>query len=143
MEMFEKLKQGILDEITVKVCDFLINDCDICPKFISSRCQENCNDNDKEAEEAEAKATMDARKNIKTGSKAPNDVPQGWIRLITKRGDIYMNASKIVSLGIPDPATASDGVATVVYTVGAEDDPWYVCDSIDTVMEKIKNAWIG
>lgn len=54
MAMFEKLKQGILDEITVKVCDFLINDCDICPKFISSRCKEPCNDrNDKETEEDE------------------------------------------------------------------------------------------
>ena len=46
--MFEKLKQGMLEEIRVKVCDFLINDCDICPTFISSRCQEPCNDrNDK------------------------------------------------------------------------------------------------
>lgn len=66
MAMFEKLKQGILDEITVKVCDFLIEDCDMCPKFISSRCKES--------------------------------------------------------------------------TVGAEDDPWMVDESIDAVMGKIKNA---
>ena len=77
MAMFEKLKRGMLEEIRVKVCDFLIEDCDMCPKFLSSRCQENCND--KEAEEAEAKATMDARKNIKTGSKAPNDAPKGGL----------------------------------------------------------------
>lgn len=107
-----KLKEELCNEI---------GDCDKCPSPISKHCE-------------------DARKNIKTGSKAPNDVPQGWIRLITIKGDIYMNASKIVSLGVPDPATASDGVATVVYTVGAEDDPWYVCDSIETVMEKIKRA---
>jgi hypothetical protein len=44
MTIFEKLKQGILDEITVKVCDFLIEDCDMCPKFISSRCKESCNE---------------------------------------------------------------------------------------------------
>lgn len=42
--MFEKLKQGILEKIIVNVCDFLINDCDTCPKFISSRCKESCNE---------------------------------------------------------------------------------------------------
>ena len=48
MGPFEKLKQEMFEEIRVKVCDFLINDCDICPTFISSRCQEPCNDrNDK------------------------------------------------------------------------------------------------
>lgn len=141
MSFFEMLKHEMFEEIRVRICDSVLGDCDWCPAFISSRCPEPCNDrNDKGAEETEAKATMDARKNIKTGSKAPNDVPQGWIRLITKRGDIYMNASKIVSLGIPDPATASDGVATVVYTVGAEDNPWMVDESIDAVMEKIKKA---
>jgi len=58
MAFFEMLKHDMFEEIRIKVCDFLINDCDICPTFISSRCQEPCND--KEAEEAEAKATMDA-----------------------------------------------------------------------------------
>lgn len=43
MGLFEKLKQEMFEEIRVKVCDFLINDCDICPTFISSRCQEPCN----------------------------------------------------------------------------------------------------
>lgn len=112
--------KNIIQEISDQICYDVDHDCDKCPSFISKHCK---------AEEDE-----DA------GSKAPNDVPKGWIRLITIRGDIFMNASKIVSLGIPDPATASEGVATVIYTVGAEDDPWYVCDSIETVMEKIKRA---
>ena len=51
MSFFEKLRQKIFEEIRVKVCDFLINDCDICPAFISSRCPESCND--KETEEVD------------------------------------------------------------------------------------------
>jgi hypothetical protein len=54
--MFEKLKQGMLEEIIVKACDFLINDCDVCPKFISSRCKESCND--KETEEVDTNGTV-------------------------------------------------------------------------------------
>lgn len=54
MWFFEMLKHEIFEEIRVKVCDFLINDCDICPTFISSRCQEPCNDrNDKGTEQDE------------------------------------------------------------------------------------------
>ena len=47
---------------------------------------------------------------------------------------------KITYIGLPNPAAASDGVATAVYTVGEEDYIWYVCDSIDSVIEKIKRA---
>jgi hypothetical protein len=54
--MFEKLKREMFEEIRVKVCDFLINDCDICPTFISSRCQEPCND--KETEEVDTNRTV-------------------------------------------------------------------------------------
>lgn len=54
--IFEMLKHGLFEEIRVKVCDFLINDCDICPTFISSRCQEPCND--KETGEVGINRTM-------------------------------------------------------------------------------------
>lgn len=54
--------------------------------------------------------------------------------------DIYINEPKITYIGLPNPAAASDGVATAVYTVGEEDYIWYVCDSIDEVMKKIKKA---
>lgn len=56
MVMFEKLKQEMFEEIRFKVCDFLINDCDICPAFISSRCKESCND--KETEEVDTNGTV-------------------------------------------------------------------------------------
>lgn len=52
MSFFEKLRQGIFEEIRGKICEFILWDCDWCPAFISSRCPELCNDrNDKETEE--------------------------------------------------------------------------------------------
>ena len=54
--MFEKLKQGMLEGIRVRICDFILWDCDWCPTFISSRCPENCND--KEAEEVDTNRTV-------------------------------------------------------------------------------------
>ena len=56
MGMFKKKKQEMFEEIRVKVCSFLINDCDICPAFISNRCQESCND--KETEEVDTNGTV-------------------------------------------------------------------------------------
>ena len=104
----------MFDEIKVKVCDFLINDCDICPKFISSRCQENCND-----EEAETKA------------------PKGWIKLKATENDIYINTSKIVGLSV---RSGVSGAFTEIYTIGAEENPWLVDESIDEVVKKIEKA---
>jgi hypothetical protein len=71
---------------------------------------------------------------------APKDVPTRWVKLKTVKGNIYINASTIVGLGEPNAAEAPAEVLTTVFTIGAEDNPWLVCDCIDAVMEKIKKA---
>lgn len=71
-------------------------------------------------------------------SDAQSDALKGWIKLKTLGKAIYINASKIVAL-----TYSADGAVTKVHTVGTEDNPWMVDESIDTVMEKIKNAWVG
>ena len=143
--MFKKLKQGMLEEIIVKVCDFLINDCDTCPKFISSRCKESCNEMRQRRLRTEAKimANIEKLKQVmsddmnneaNTPDDAKSDAPNGWIKLKAAMRDIYINASKIVALG------ESAKAITKVYTVGAEDNPWVVDESIDDVIEKIGKA---
>ena len=78
-------------------------------------------------------------KEAKIPKNAPKDalecVPKGWVKLKTTQSAIYISTSKIVAL-----TDSSDGAVTKVHTVGAEDDPWMVDESIDAVMEKIKNA---
>ena len=140
--MFEKLKQGMLEKIIVKACDFLIKDCDTCPKFISSRCKESCNEMRMRRLRTETKIMTNLEKlkqrmlgDMNDEANKPDDAPRGWIKLKTLGKVIYINASKIVAL-----TDSSDGTVTKVHTVGAEDNPWMVDESIDAVMEKIKNA---
>jgi len=151
MTIFEKLKQGMLEEIIVKVCDFLIKDCDTCPKFISSRCKESCNEMRLRRLRTEEKIMANLEKlkqgmfddmndEANTPDDAPKDIPRGWIKLRTPKSAIYIDASKIVGLGAPNTAVVPDELRTTVYTIGAEDNPWIVCDRIDEVMEKIKKA---
>ena len=71
----------------------------------------------------------------------PDDAPKGWIKLKTATSDIYINVSKIVALTHMMQANGVSAKAiTKVYTVGAEDNPWIVDESIDEVMKKIEGA---
>ena len=148
--MFEKLKQGILDEVTVKVCDFLINDCDICPKFISSRCKESCNEMGLRRLRTEEKIMTNLEKlkqgmlddlndEANTPDDAESDAPKGWIKLKMEaiENDVYINTSTIVGVSVRNGVP---GAFTEIYTIGAEDNPWLVEESIDKVMEKIKKS---
>ena len=70
------------------------------------------------------------------------NAPKGWIKLKTTidltEKTLYFNVSKIVCVG--HPIFACPHNVTPVYTIGTEDNPWLVDESIDEVMEKIKNA---
>ena len=86
-------------------------------------------------------------KEAKIPKNAPKDalecVPKGWVKLKTTQSAIYISTSKIVALASmmrPDGAAAPAKAITKIHTVGAEDNPWMVDESIDAVMEKIKNA---
>ena len=69
------------------------------------------------------------------------NAPKGWIKLKTTKRTIYFDASRIAALGDVTNATAlAAGAVTAVYTVGAETDVLYVCDSIDEIIEKIEKA---
>lgn len=102
-----------------------IGDCDMCPPSISWHCKE-------------AFKAMEAWRK----PQEPNDVPNGWIKLKTTQGDICIDASRIVGLGHTSTyaSVAMNGATTKVYTIGAEDDPWFVYDTINEVMEKIKKG---
>ena len=56
MSFFEMLKHEMFEGIRVRICDFILWDCDWCPAFISSRCPESCND--KETEEVDIDGTV-------------------------------------------------------------------------------------
>ena len=56
MSFFEMLKHEMFEGIRVRICDFILCDCDWCPAFISSRCPESCND--KETEEVDINGTV-------------------------------------------------------------------------------------
>lgn len=153
--MFEKLKQGMFEKIIVNVCDFLINDCDTCPKFISSRCKESCNEMRLRRLRTEEKIMTNIEK-LKQGMfddmndeanapedapiDAPKDAPKGWIKLKAKGDDIYINVSKIVGISLPLPPYVSNKPLTAIYTVDTEKVPWIVDESIDEVMKKIEKA---
>lgn len=70
------------------------------------------------------------------------DVFKGWVKLKTPKSTIRIDASKIVALApiLSDAAAESTGAITKVYTIGAEWNPWLVCESVDEVMEKIEKA---
>ena len=58
--------------------------------------------------------------------------PKGWIKL---ENDMYINASKIVGVCLRSGGTVA---ATEIYTMGAEDNPWLVDESIDEIIKKLK-----
>ena len=66
----------------------------------------------------------------------PKEPPNGWIMLNTSYSVMYIDASKIVGIG----QSTLDANITGVYTIGREDSPWLVCNSIDEIIEKIKKA---
>lgn len=134
MTNLEMLRTATPEQITDVFCE----DCDRCPSFIFERCDlwkngfmEWLNE---EAETHKEKA--------KTQKDATEDVSNGWIKLKRTRGDIYIEVSKIVGLGptSPDESVIMNGAVTKVYTRGAEDEPWFVYDSIEEIIEKIKKA---
>lgn len=51
MLLFEKLRQKMFEEIRVKVCDFILGDCDWCPVFISKHCDDNYGKEDENNDE--------------------------------------------------------------------------------------------
>ena len=167
MTNLEKMRTGTPEEIADLFCGDYCEDCDGCPSFISERCNEEKNGflewlskkakTPKNARKewvksrnefcreigdcdmcppAISKHCKEAFKTIEDWKKPqePKDAPGGWIKL---SDDTYINVSKIVGLTV---RRGGSGAVTAIYTVGAEDDPWYVCDSIETVMEKIKRA---
>jgi hypothetical protein len=99
-----------------------IGSCDKCPPTISKHCDEAF------------KAMEDWKK-----PQEPKDAPKGWIKLkmVAIGNDIYINTSTIVGLSTRSGASET---LTEIYTIGAEDDPWLVEESIDGVIEKIKKA---
>ena len=128
MTNLEKLRTGTPKQIADMLCKCLKN-CSACPHSI----RECCNGGKNGFEEWLNEETIAPKD-------APEDVPRGWIKLKTIKGDTYINVSKIVGVDLPDPADVSNGVAATVHTVGAEDDPWLVYDSVDEIIEKIKKA---
>lgn len=130
MTNLEKLRVATPKQIADMLCKCLKN-CSACPHSI----RECCNGGENGFEEwlnEEAKIPKDA----------PEYVPEGWINLKTTQGTICIDASKIVALGHTDPDTSvvMNGAVTKVYTRGAEDEPWFVYDSIDEIVEKIKRS---
>ena len=120
MTYLEKRRTEVLKHVSEGYCYDIDANCDECPPSISKHCKI------KETEGAEAKAPKDATE----------DVPKGWIKLKITNSAIYIDASKIVGLS-QNPSNAK---VTEVYTIGGEDSPWLVDDSVDEIIEKIKKA---
>jgi hypothetical protein len=129
MTNLEKLRTGTPKQIADMLCKCLKN-CSACPHSF----RECCNNGEKNGFEEWLNEETIAPKD------APKDILRGWIKLRTPKSAIYIDASKIVGLGAPNTAVVPDELRTTVYTIGAEDNPWIVCDRIDEVMEKIKKA---
>ena len=127
MTNFEKLR-GTPEQIAGMFCECIEN-CEECPRSIFERCDEGKNGFVEWLNE-EAIEPKDTPKD------APKDVPKGWIKLNTSYSAMYIDTSKIVGLG----QSTLDANITGVYTIGREDSPWLVCDSIDEIMKKIKKA---
>ena len=131
MTNLEKLKTATPGQIRDMFCE----DCDKCPKFIFERCDAGKNG-------FAAWLNEEAETQKEDPKDAPKDVFKGWVRLKTPKSTIRIDASKIVALGpiLSDAAAESTGVITKVYTIGAEYNPWLICENIDEVMEKIEKA---
>ena len=124
MTNLEKLRTGTPKQIADMLCKCLKN-CSACPHSI----RECCNGGENGFEEWLNEET-------KTQKDAPENAPKGWIKLNTSYSAMYIDASKIVGLG----QSTLDANITGVYTIGREDSPWLVCDSIDEIIGKIKKA---
>jgi hypothetical protein len=139
MTNLEKLRVATPEQIADMFCDILcedFGDCsDVCPRSIFERCATGKNGFEEWLNE-EAETQKDASKD------APKDVFKGWVKLKTPKSTIRIDASKIVALGpvLSDAAAGSTGAITKVYTIGAEYNPWLVCENIDEVMGKIEKA---
>ena len=121
MTNLEKLKTATPGQIRDMFCE----NCDKCPSFIFERCDAGKNGFVEWLNE-EAKTQKDAQ----------SDAPKGWIKLNTSYSVIYLDASKIVGIG----QSTLDADITGIYTIGREDSPWLVCNSIDEIIEKIEKT---
>lgn len=70
---------------------------------------------------------------------APEDIPKGWTKLKIANSDVYIDVLKIVGFS----KSPSNAKVTEVYTIGGEDSPWLVYDSVEEIIEKIKKAQAG
>lgn len=131
MTNLEKLRAATPEQITEMFCHEYLENCSACPYFV----RECCNGGKNGFEEW-------LKEEAKTQKNAPEYAPEGWITLKTTQGAICIDASKIVGLGRtePDTSVVMNGAVTKVYTRGAEDEPWFVYDRIDEIIEKIKKA---
>lgn len=132
MTNLEKLRTATPEQITEMFCHEYLENCSACPYFA----RECCNGGKNGFEEW-------LNKEAKTQKDAPEDVSTGWIKLKSTGGIIYIEASEIVALGptSPDASVVMNGAVTKVYTRGAEDEPWFVYDTIDEIIEKIKKEY--
>ncbi len=137
MTNLEKLRTGTPKQIADMLCKCLKN-CSACPYFI----RERCNGGENGFEEWLNMEAKTHKEEAKTQKDSKEDVSKGWIKLKRVRGDIYIEASRIVGLGptSTDEYYIMNGAATKVYTRGAEDEPWFVYDSVEEIIEKIKKA---
>lgn len=140
MTNLEMLRTGTPEQIADIFCDMFCEkngDCfDVCPSFLSDRCKRGKNGvlewlND------EVNAPKDAPKNAPKDG--PEDAPKGWIKLKMEaiENDVYINTSTIVGVSVRNGVS---GAFTEIYTIGAEDSPWLVDESIDEVIKKIERA---
>lgn len=131
MTNLEMLRTATPEQIRDMFCE-KYGDCFyVCPRFLFDRCK-NGKNGVLEWLNEEAKTQKDAQEDVSTE----------WIKLKSTRGIIYIEASEIVGLGpvSPDASVVMNGAITKVYTRGAEDDPWFVYDSIEEIIKKIKKA---
>jgi hypothetical protein len=128
MTNLEKLRTATPEQITDLFCE----DCDKCPSFIFERC-DLWKNGFLEWLNEEASEPKDAQ------SDAQSDAPKGWIKLKMEAigNDVYINTSTIVGVSVRNGASEA---LTEIYTIGAEDSPWLVDESIDEVMKKIEGA---
>ena len=132
MTNLEKLRTATPKQIADMLCKCLKN-CSACPHSFRECCSNGEKNGFEEWLNEETIAPEDA----------PEDVFKGWVKLKTMNNStIRIDASKIVALGprFSDAAAESTGAITKVYTIGAECNPWLICDSVDEVMRKIKKA---
>lgn len=125
MTNLEMLRTATPEQIAEMFCHEYLKNCSACPHFVLECCNGGKNGFEEWLNE-EAETQKDV----------PEDVPKGWIKLKITNSAIYIDTSKIVGFS-QNPSNAK---VTEVYTIGGEDSPWLVDDSIDEIMKKIKKA---